>query len=151
MKLLQVFGLKSMQGGESTEATNQLALSALEMINKELNVLDNRVVMEGGSMSAWDRKELDAEIDKYRRTKLDVIFTLFNIQRMDGNYAKALEYAKERTQVTLELSKIRDVKWAFAIMLEAQCMTKVETVDPNETIKVLNRGLEALIKLNKGG
>lgn len=91
----------------------------LSLVNKELNSLDNKLVMEGGSMSAWDRNDLNSKIDQNKRTKLDLIFTLFNLERMKGDFEKALEYAKERSQVTLEVNKTKNLKWAYAIMLQA--------------------------------
>jgi len=66
----------------------------LNLISKHLNVLDNKLVMESGSLEQKEKNTLKMDIDKLSKYKLDVLFTLHNLFIIHQDFVKALEYVK---------------------------------------------------------
>jgi len=94
-------------------------------MSKAVTEIDNRLVMESGSLKDKEKQDLKEELDKLNKYKLDVLFTIHNLHIIYNDFIKALEYVKQHTQLTEEIFKKNHKCYAYALLLEAQCMSKL--------------------------
>ena len=114
---------------------------AFDLLNHIIGEADTKLVMNSGSLNATDKAKLENDIKMYQKYKLDVVFNLHNLHRLSKKYDKALTYAKEHTKINLEIYKKEHKCYAYALMLEAQCMTHFPNLDQLETLNLINEAL----------
>lgn len=55
----------------------------------------------------------------YKKYKIDVLFNLYNLSRINGDYTFALKYAQEHTKVNKEVFQTQNKNYSYALLLEA--------------------------------
>lgn len=128
-------------GSGEVEKGIVLNTKAFDLLNTVVSEADNKLVMNSGSLSAKEKEKIENEIKMYQKYKLDVLFNLHNLHRLGKKYDKALFYAKEHTKINLEIFKREHKCYAYALMLEAQCMTHFPNLDHLETLNLINEAL----------
>lgn len=133
------------------ETAIETSEKTLRLISKHLLELDNKLVMEGGSLGEKAKTVAKQDIDKLSKYKLDVLFTLHNLYIIHQDFVKALEYVKQHTQVTEEIFNRKHKSYAYALLLEAQCMSHLPNADHTETLTTINQALAIQVALCQNG
>lgn len=89
-------------------------------------------------------------MNNYKKYKMDVCFILHNLYKHSNNYVLALDFCKEHSQINRDVYKADSRFYAYALLLEALCMCKIEHLDKSEALEVLDKALQIQLKLNKG-
>lgn len=129
-------------GSGDVEESIVTSTKAFDVLNHVMSEQDNKLVMNSGSLTAKEKAKIENEIKMYQKYKLDVLFNLHNLHRLGKKYDKALFYAKEHTKINLEIFKKEHKCYAYALMLEAQCMTHFPNLDHLETLNLINEALQ---------
>lgn len=137
-------------GSGEVEESILTSTKAFDLLNHVMSEADNKLVMSSGSLTAKEKEKIEKEIAMYQKYKLDVIFNLHNLHRLAKKYDKALFYAKEHTKINLEIFKKEHKCYAYALMLEAQCMTHFPNLDHQETLKLINEALQIQLRIGQG-
>jgi hypothetical protein len=67
------------------------------LLNKTINEIDNKLVLNAGDLDQKEKAKNEEELDKFNKFKLDVLFTIHNLYKLNNDYSEALEYAKKHT------------------------------------------------------
>lgn len=98
---MQLQHLASVSAGtDKTYCLNQ-SQRAYDLICKIANEIDNNLIMNSGNHTAQEKSKLEQDLNLYNTYKLDVLFTLHNLHKINNDYVKALSFAKEHTQLNL--------------------------------------------------
>ena len=81
------------------------------------------------------------EIKKYKECFIDVSFNYLNLYRLKDDFVTAYNIAKEHTQVSKEVFSKLDKHYTYALLIQAQCMSRVKNVDHRDTLEVINEAL----------
>lgn len=147
--LMQLQHLASVSAGtDKTYCLNQ-SQRAYDLICKIANEIDNNLIMNSGNHTAQEKSKLEQDLNLYNTYKLDVLFTLHNLHKINNDYVKALSFAKEHTQLNLQIYKREHKCYAYALMLEAQCMSMIPNLDHQKTLQVINDALKIQLKIGK--
>ena len=108
-----------------------LSKRSLDILNKFTSQIEDKLIMQGGdtSYSSKDREADEKELKKFMRYKLDVLFTIHNMLKLENQYSEALTYAKQHSQVSLELFKKNSKPYAYSLLLEAIVMQRLVKMD----------------------
>ena len=120
---------------------------ALDAVTSLSNEIDNQLVLNSGNLSDAEKYELEGQIKTYQKYKVDVLFSIHNFLKIQKAYTKALGYAQEHTRVNEEIYKKESRNYAYALMLEAQCMTYLPNLDQNDSLKIINSALKIMLQL----
>jgi hypothetical protein len=115
--MMQVQHMSS--SGGDIKGSLEKSLKACNLINAVISEHDNKLVMNSGNLELVDKIRLEQEIKTYQKYKIDVLFTLHNLYKIQVNYPEALIYAKEHTKVNAEIYKKNHKCYAYALLLEA--------------------------------
>lgn len=103
--------------------------------------LDNKLVMDSGNLAQAEKKKIEDELNNYQKYKIDLYFTIHNLYKIEQDYPEALVYAKKHSQLNKEIYKNKSKQYAYALMLEAQCMSMMQNLDLSEALKLINEAL----------
>ena len=119
----------------------------IETVQREI---DNKLVMDSGNLDAKERTRIEEELKTYQKYKIDLYFTIHNLHKIDQNLPEALKYAKEHTKINLDIYKKEHKGYAYALMLEAQCISMMPNLDQSEALKLINEALKIQLKIGQG-
>lgn len=120
------------------------------MLDVAISQLDNNLVMNAGNLTEEERAKVTEEMNTYKKYKMDVCFILHNLYKHQNNYVLALDFCKEHSQINREIYKANSKFYAYALLLEALCMCKIEHLDKREALEILDQALQIQLNLNKG-
>lgn len=101
------------------------SLEAKEVLDSVISQLDNNLVMNASNLTDEEKKKVIEEMNTYKKYKMDVCFILHNLYRHRDNFVLALDYCKEHSQLNREIHKAESQYYAYALLLEALCMSKI--------------------------
>lgn len=113
------------------------SLKVVTLIENVQSEIDNKLVMDSGNLDAKEKAKIEGELKTYQKYKIDLYFTIHNLYKIDQNYVEALKYAKEHTKVSLDISKKDSKGYAYALMLEAQCISMMTNLDQREALDLI--------------
>ena len=138
---MQLQHLASVSAGADKEYCIAQSQRAYDLISKVANEIDNNMIMNSGNHSAAEKAKLEQDLKVYNTYKLDVLFTLHNLHKINNDYVKALSIAKEHTLLNQQIYKKEHKCYAYALLLEAQCMSMIPNLDQHTTLQVINEAL----------
>jgi metallophosphoesterase superfamily enzyme len=138
---MQLQHLASVSAGADKEYCIAQSQRAYDLISKVANEIDNNMIMNSGNHSAEEKAKLEQDLKVYNTYKLDVLFTLHNLHKINNDYVKALSIAKEHTLLNQQIYKKEHKCYAYALLLEAQCMSMIPNLDQHTTLQVINEAL----------
>lgn len=83
---MQLQQMTSFSKNVSKEESISVSERTLDLLNKTINGIDNKLVMEAGSTEEKAKKALEDELGKLNKYKLDVLFTIYNLYLMNRDY-----------------------------------------------------------------
>ena len=95
--MMQVQHMSS--SGGDTKGSLEKSIKANKLINSVVSELDNNLVMNSGSLQLAEKIKIEQEIKTFQKYKIDVLFTIHNLYKIEGNFAEALIHAKDHTAV----------------------------------------------------
>lgn len=118
------------------------SLEAKEVLDAAISQLDNNLVMNAGNLSEEEKAKVTEEMNNFKKYKMDVCFVLHNLYKHRDNYVLALDYCKEHSQLNREVHNAKSKFYAYALLLEAICMSKIKHIDQTEALEVLDKALQ---------
>lgn len=123
---------------------------ANKLIDAVVSEMDNKLVMDAGNLQLAEKIKIEQEMSIYQKYKIDVLFTLHNLHKIEGQYAEALTYAKEHTSINAQIYKKKHKCYAYALLLEAQTMSLLPNLDQSSTLEKINEALQVQLKAGEG-
>ena len=146
--MMQVQHMSS--SGGDTKGSLEKSIKANKLIDHVVSELDNNLVMNSGSLELADKIKIEMEIKMFQKYKIDVLFTIHNLYKIEGNFSEALVYAKQHTAVNEQIYKKSHKCYAYALLLEAQCMSMLPNLDHTTTLATINEALQVQLRAGEG-
>ena len=127
MQVQQCLNFLAVQG--EFEQGIEMSKKTIELVDMHVNEIDNKLVMQAGSLEKNKQEELENEMEKLNNYKLDCLFNLHNLHKLQYKYEEALGFAHQYSELNLQLHKRNHKSYAYALMLETQCMQKITSFD----------------------
>ena len=126
------------------------SLEAKSVLDAVISQLDNNLVINAGNLTEKEKAKVTEEMNTFKKYKMDVCFVLHNLYKHQNNYVLALDFCKEHSQLNREVHKGNSKFYAYALLLEALCMSKIKHVDMAEALEVLDKALQIQLNISKG-